>query len=286
MKKVWFIVLFVLSVLTVSGCQAQLDETDQKVDVSIDQFLEGYVSTFVTSDFVNDSVLASIYHLDPKDKMEIINDNLSLEMTFERDTTYSLMNALVYESILDKDMTQSKNVLSTKTTENPYEATSLLHASYMATSTTEKISTYKNIILNTDLTYMDADFAGMAMLALAPYKDETDVKAYIDELKILIISYLSKEGVISWGNANSATTATVIIGLIAIGENPRDESYTIEDIDLIEALMTYESEGGFKWMHADEDLDLMFSTPQAFTALALYQMYRKEQKPIYLYDFS
>ncbi|MEF3693592.1 MAG: hypothetical protein V3569_05405, partial [Acholeplasmataceae bacterium] len=75
MKKVWLIVLFVLSVLTVSGCQAQLDETDQKVDVSIDQFLEGYVSTFVTNDFANDSVLASIYHLDPTDKNEILNDN-------------------------------------------------------------------------------------------------------------------------------------------------------------------------------------------------------------------
>lgn len=286
MKKVWLVLMLLLSVLTVSGCQTQLDETDQKVDESIDQFLEEYVSSFITDDVINDSVLASIYHLDPSDKHEYLNDYLNLNMTFEKATAYSLISALVYENILDMDLTNSKNVLASKTTDNPYEATSLLHAAYMANASEEKIDEFKNVILTTDLSFMDADFAGMAMLALSPYKDEDDVLNYIEELKALIISFLSPEGVISWGNANSSTTATVIIGLVSIGENPRDEQYAVEDIDLIEALMTYEQNGAFKWMLADEEVDMMFSTPQAFTALALYQLYRKDQQPIYLYDLT
>lgn len=286
MKKVWLVVMLLLGVLTVSGCQTQLDETDQKVDESIEQFLEGHISNYIADELINDSVLASIHHLDPSDKNQYLSDYLNLNMTFVRDTAYSLINALVYENVLDKDVTISKNIVESKTTGNPYEATSLLHAAYMANLSDEKINEFKNVILNTDLTFMDADFAGMAMLALSPYKDEEDVKSYIEELKTLIISFLSPEGVISWGNANSATTATVIVGLVAIGENPRDEKYTIEDIDLIEALILYETNGAFKWMLSDEDVDMMFSTPQSFTALVLYQLYRKNQQEIYLYDLS
>ncbi|MFA5492935.1 MAG: hypothetical protein WC245_08355 [Bacteroidales bacterium] len=286
MKKIWLVVLLVLGVLTVSGCQAQLDEVDQNVDRAIDQFIENYVTTYIEEDYVNDYVLASIYHLDPEDKEKILSENLNPNMLLVRDTAYGLISALVYESIVNKDMTESRNILLTKTTENSYEAPSLLHAAYMANGSVNQINAYIDVIINTDPTSMDADYAGMAMLALSPYQDQEGVLEYIEDLKALILGYLSKDGVISWGNANSATTATVIIGLVAIGENPRSEVYTVEDIDLIEALLSYENEGGFKWMHADEDLDLMFSTPQAFTALTLYQLFRKGQKPIYLYDFS
>ena len=285
MKKIWLVLVLLFGVLTVSGCQTQLDETDQKVDKSIDQFLTEHVTTYMNNEFVNESVLASIYHLDPNDKLKILDEYLNQDMTFARDTAYSLINALVYESVLDMDKSSSKNVLLSKTTDNPYEATSLLHAAYMANVTGELVDAYKNVILNTDSSLMDADYAGMAMLALSPYKDEDNVKTYMDDLKDLIVSYLSKDGVISWGNPNSSTTATVIIGLLSIGENPRDEAYTVEDVDLIEALLLYESNGAFKWMMNDE-IDLMFSTPQGFTALALYQVYRKEGKPIYLYDLT
>lgn len=286
MKKVWLVVMLFLGVLTVSGCQTQLDETDQKVDQSINLFLDEYVSSFISESFVNDSVLASIYHLDPNDNQKHLSGHLNMSMTFDRESAYSLINALVYERVLDKDITISKAKIESRSTENPYEAPTLLHAAYMANVSRTKIDDFIDVILNTDPSLMDADYAGMAMLALSPYKDEDHVNDYIEELKTMMISNLSPEGVISWGNANSATTATVIIGLISIGENPRDDLYTSGDVDLIEALLTYEHEGAFKWMNSEDDIDMMFSTPQAFTALVLYQLYRKNQQPIYLYDFS
>jgi hypothetical protein len=38
--------------------------------------------------------------------------------------------------------------------------------------------------------------------------------------------------------------------------------------------MAYELNGGFKWMITDENPDLMFSTPQAFSALVAYKLSR------------
>ena len=81
------------------------------------------------------------------------------------------------------------------------------------------------------------------------------VNDYIEELKTMMISNLSPEGVISWGNANSATTATVIIGLISeLGKTHGMIYIQVEDVDLIEALLTYEHEGAFKWMNSDDDI--------------------------------
>jgi hypothetical protein len=286
MKKLWLVVVLLFGVLTVSGCQTQLDETDQSVNKSIDLFLDNLVDNYVSETYVNDSILASIYHLDPKDKETYIRNHVDENMVLNRDNTSLLLNALVFESVLGKSLVTSKNILESKVTTNPYEAPTLLHAAYMTDLSQTKIDEYIQVIIDTDPEWMDADYAGMALLALSPYLDVAEVKAYIDQLIIYIISTLSAEGVVSWGNANSSSTATVIIGLLAIGENPRNEKYTVDGIDLIEALMTYEVNGAFKWMSSDTDVDMMFSTPQAFAALALYQIYRKEQKPIYLYDFS
>jgi hypothetical protein len=104
------------------------------------------------------------------------------------------------------------------------------------------------------------------------------------------IAYLNEnqtpEGIESWGSSNAASTAMVILGLVAQGIHPRSEGFTVEDVDLIEALINYYTEDGFNWLMNSEEVDLMFSTPQAFAALVAYKIYRDVwgNPPVYLYD--
>lgn len=210
-------------------------------------------------------------------------------MDSDYSSVYTLIGMLAYEKVTEKDLSRSIDAIDQlrSSVSDPWSAMPYLHILYMANATKDQIDPVKSLILETDLTFMDADFAGFAMLALAPYKDDEAVKSFLESLKDLVKENLSKDGVISaWSGANASSTAAVIIGLIAIGENPRDEDYQVEGVDLIEALLKYEKDGGFFWLLTDDEPDFMFSTPQAFAALVLYQRFFETRKPIYLYDVS
>jgi len=114
----------------------------------------------------------------------------------------------------------------------------------------------------------------MILLALAPYIDNQLTTQTIADMTVYIQTVLTETGVESWGNANSSSTAAVILGLVAQGINPRGEAYQTNDIDLIEALLAYEIDGAYKWLLADEQADMAFSTPQVFSALVAYKIYR------------
>ncbi len=80
----------------------------------------------------------------------------------------------------------------------------------------------------------------------------------------------SEDGVVSWDNANAASTATVILGLIAQGINPEDEAYQTNGVGLVEALMSYELDGAFKWALTDETPDFyVFNTSSISCACCL-----------------
>lgn len=78
-------------------------------------------------------------------------------------------------------------------------------------------------------------------------------------------------GIDSYG-VNCASTALFVIACCALGINARE--YAIEDVDVLKSLLSYYSGDGFIWKQGDTSNDLMFSTPQAMSALICYKIYR------------
>jgi len=253
-----------------------LSELDKMVDDYIYTFINNQIDTYITSETVDHSVLAAVYQLyskgyitlDPTTLYEYSNLTLSsLELS---DLSISdLLKLGVYMSVEDMDMTLYKTHLETVTPTNAYALTSYLTALNMVDEKNEDFAA--DLIAES---FLDADFVGMSYSALYNYQDLLDYQTYQENANLYLESMLSIDGISSWGNANSASTATVIMGLVAQGINPEDEAFSTNDVGLIEALMSYEHNGGFKWLLTDENADLMFSTPQAFSALVAYKLAR------------
>ena len=64
----------------------------------------------------------------------------------------------------------------------------------------------------------DVDMTAMALTSLAPYQEETDIKAAVDApLTYLSDAQQADGGFMSWGAANSESCAQVIVALTALG---------------------------------------------------------------------
>jgi len=88
----------------------------------------------------------------------------------------------------------------------------------------------------------DADMTGMVLLALANYQDESAVNEAIERAKTALrVIQLDTAG---WGSENSNSIATVISGLIAIGEDPLSESWMKGEYTPVDALMSYQLDNG------------------------------------------
>ena len=76
----------------------------------------------------------------------------------------------------------------------------------------------------------DVDMTAMALTALAPYKDDVEVKAAVDAA----LAYLSDAqqddgGFMGWGTANSESCAQVIVALTALGIDPAADSRFVKN---------------------------------------------------------
>ena len=194
-------------------------------------------------------------------------------LLMERETIANTFKMTIVEKAYQRNLDDTKTALSGFVADNPYDAATLLNALTMTDGSSTQISDLINILTSTP-SFMDADYAGMILLALAPYIDNQLTTQTIADMTAYIQTVLTETGVESWGNANSSSTATVILGLVAHGINPRSTTYSTNDVDLIEALLTYELDGAYKWLLADEQADMAFSTPQVFSALVAYKIYR------------
>ena len=125
-----------------------------------------------------------------------------------------------------------------------------------------------------DETFVDPDFVGLALLALDKYSELESFDTYLDSALTYIKSSMTSTGITSWGSANASSTAAIILGLVAQGINPQDEDYQVDGLGLVDMLMLYETNGVFKWTLDSTEVDLMFSTPQAFAALVAYKLAR------------
>lgn len=120
------------------------------------------------------------------------------------------------------------------------------------------------------------DVTGIAMAALSPYREQTDVQAAIDKAVAWLSSNQYKTGGFSEefnGGESSESIAQVIIGLTAVGVDPAGAQFTKSDTNLIKRLLDFQNkDGGFSHLITDNESSPI-SSSQAFLALTAYQNY-------------
>ena len=123
----------------------------------------------------------------------------------------------------------------------------------------------------------DVDMTAMALTALAPYKDDVEVKAAVDAA----LAYLSDAqqddgGFMGWGAANSESCAQVIVALTALGIDPAADSRFVKNgASPLDGLCAFACEGG-GFCHSNEQAEPDgMATEQGFYALAAYDRFRQ-----------
>lgn len=254
-----------------------LSEFDLAIDAWILSFVDEHLDTYISQEGLSQHVLAALILLN-EHGYDVVDLNTLTYPNPGVDSMGNLLKSALISYAQDETMSSLEDALLALTPTNPYDAVTFLNiydilfGPEVSTKQTEVIS----YLLANDPTFMDADFAGMALSAVSSHQDDPDVSLYITRMNAEITNNQTSTGVSAWGNANASSTAASIMGLYAVGEDPRAEAYTIEDIDLVEALWSYRGSSGFKYLSGDAQDDLAFSTPQAFAALVMYKIYRDQ----------
>ncbi|WLR51912.1 DUF4430 domain-containing protein [Bacillus tianshenii] len=130
----------------------------------------------------------------------------------------------------------------------------------------------------------NVDLTAMALAALAPYHEQTEVKAAIEKA----VDWLAKQqasngGFRLEGKENSESVAQVMIALTSLGINPLDERFVKESGNLMTNLLSFQtSDKGFS-NHRGEASN-QIATEQALMALVAYQRYLENKSPLYVFD--
>lgn len=129
----------------------------------------------------------------------------------------------------------------------------------------------------------DVDMTAMALTALAPYKEDTEVKAAVDAaLTYLSDAQQADGGFMSWGAANSESCAQVIVALTALGIDPAADSRFVKNgASPLDGLCAFACEGG-GFRHSDEQMESDgMATEQGFYALVAYDRFRQGQTRLF-----
>lgn len=244
-------------------------EVDQSIYSFVDQLVEDYIS-----DEKIDYYVFAAYQ-----KLQTFNTRLkTIESLLTKEkikTDYSVISDLpsafrsaIYFKALGLNLDLTATYLSgSSVNEGPYAVYSyypLVLSKYIINQTVDEVHLGQ---LSSETTISDADYAGMALQLLSLDSDSYDVR--INEILTYLKETVTKDGFLDYsGKASASSTAQVVLGLVSLGINPR----SFENIDLIEALMSYQVEGGFK-NHQTGAVDLMFSTPQVFSSLVVYKLF-------------
>lgn len=121
----------------------------------------------------------------------------------------------------------------------------------------------------------DIDTTAMVITALAPYKEQVEVKSSIDGA----VQYLSSQ----YQNNkidNSSTAAQVVIALSSIGVDANSSLFLKDDTSLIKYLLTFQNaDGGFDWQGGNVS-DVM-STSQGIQGIVAYHLLLNNKGPLY-----
>ncbi|MBO5733573.1 MAG: S-layer homology domain-containing protein [Clostridia bacterium] len=129
------------------------------------------------------------------------------------------------------------------------------------------------------ITYPDADTAGAVLAALAPYyRINDDAAALVDLTLTGLGNAIGENG--SFGSANS--DAMVIIGLVALGENPYEFKNATSGVSVVDGLLSAANaqNNGFTFYGSENAL----ATEQGFRALVALSAF--DGTAYNIYDFS
>lgn len=128
----------------------------------------------------------------------------------------------------------------------------------------------------------DPDMTGMALTALAPYKERAEVKTAIDNaVNLLGTLQTSNGGYQSGGNENANSAAQVLTGLSAVGVDPAGDQFTKDGHTLIQNLQSFQlADGSFKWLSTDSESSSLASE-QGLYALVQYKFYTEGKGSIF-----
>lgn len=115
----------------------------------------------------------------------------------------------------------------------------------------------------------DPDLTGMALLTLAHYQNDSAASNAIERAKqVLLQKQLDTAGWNSFGQENSNSIATVISGLVAIGENPMAEQWQKDGKTPLNALAAFQLENGaFTFTLGKNETTNMMATEQSLIAV-------------------
>ena len=126
------------------------------------------------------------------------------------------------------------------------------------------------------------DMMGMALQALAPYREQENVKPAFDKaLKHFKENMTPEAGFTDAGKENSCTVAQVLTALTAAGIDPlnKENGFTVGNKNIIKNLHTYKGEQGFLWQTGLKP-DVM-ATQQVTYAMEAYRRFAENENRLY-----
>lgn len=131
----------------------------------------------------------------------------------------------------------------------------------------------------------DVDATAMAIQALAPHYENTEVKSAIDDaLTLLSERQLSDGDFASYGVSNPESTSQVIIALCSLGIDPvTDTRFIKNDNTLLDGLEKYRLSNG-SLCHKVDGGTSGTATVQAFGACVAYMRLSEGKSPLYILD--
>lgn len=128
----------------------------------------------------------------------------------------------------------------------------------------------------------DVDITAMALQALAPYKEEKEIKPVIEKALKYLQNIQNANGHFSaYGQENSESLSQVIIALTSLGIDPAtDTRFIKEGKSLLDLLMEYQVEGK-SFAHTKSGGANSMATEQALMALVSYQNFKAGKPSLY-----
>ncbi|MFC4803883.1 S-layer homology domain-containing protein [Filifactor villosus] len=138
----------------------------------------------------------------------------------------------------------------------------------------------------------DPDMTGMAIQALAPYRDKTKVKKALDRAVAFLSTIQNEDGGYStWGAKTSESAAQVLVALTAMGVDPeKDKRFIKNSYSVVDNLLSYQlPSGGFMHVKAGDKnngggeagKEDGMATDQALYALTSYSRLLKGKTRLY-----
>jgi len=251
-----------------------------EIDLLVDEIVYNMENTIEIAN-VDYTLLASLMQAQAYNYnlFDLSNYNYDLKV----DSVGSAFNSVVANLVLNELTEAQINEVLALEASGPYNLISYINTLNVLGENELRLTNAKKAV--DSISFFDADTAAMMIVALAGIQDG-EVEAYIEELILYLEEQVTEDGIISFTKASSASTAQTILALIALGEGP-----VLNDVNLIEALLGFHTETGFVNNLNDENVDLMFATPQSYAALITYKIARdqlaySDNQSLVLYNLS